>query len=264
MGQFKQRRKAQTITLGLLLLCIIAGATDTGDVKKRKRWDNAERTARTNLLQSAERWKDVRELTGNNDHPMITKSMKQVGLRGDRGYAWCSSSQCEIAEYAGTGHPNSARVVDWGKANVIWCKDWGVEFPYTVRTGMMALFWNERLNREAHIGMIVSEDLNNYYIAEGNTSPKGAIEWENIEELNLQPDIRKPLVDFDIVREAKTNGGFYLKVRPKSSVYAIVDRVLLGDAFNERYWEYLLKCIAQYERVNGINKPMYGFKNSYK
>jgi len=184
---------------------------DSGcNVKKQERREKIESTARQNLLGSAERWLNVRELSGNNDHPMITKAMKLCGLSGKKGYPWCAACQSEIFYHADISAPHSARVVDWFKSNIIWKREWG-DNPHSAKAGMMAGLYYQRLGRYGHIGMIIAEDNNNYYLLEGNTNIAGSREGD----------------------------GFYRKIRSKKSVAVISDKVLKGNDFDQRYYNYL-------------------------
>lgn len=168
---------------------------------------------------------------------MITKAMNLCGLSGKKEYAWCAASQAEIFFNADVDAPYSARVVDWFKSNVIWKREWGklqIAVPMASNSG----FYNSRLRRLAHIGLNFVEDKNNIYMFEGNTSPRGQFGPESIDlDSNYTPDKK-------IVREATQNGGFYPKIRSKSSIAAITDKVLKGKAFDDRYAEYLRRVIG--------------------
>jgi len=207
--------------------------------RQNQRFDKAierrlklEKVIRLRIINSAKRWEGVRELTNHNDHPMITKAMQLCGLSGNKGYAWCAACQADIFFHADVTAPYSARVVDWFKNNVIWNRAWGA-FPLPVPIGSNSGFWNTRLNRLAHIGLNFVEDKKNIYMFEGNTSPRGQFAPESID----LDSIASP--DRVIVREATNNGGFYPKIRSKSSIAAMADYVKKGDGFRERYWAYL-------------------------
>jgi hypothetical protein len=163
-----------------------------------------------NLLASAGRWMNVRELTGNNDHPMITRAMKLCGLDGNKGYPWCAASQAEIHDHAGIPAPHSARVVDWFQQNVVWEKRFG-ELPPFPKQGMVGGLYYRKLGRLGHIVLIVGEDRNNYYTLEGNTNVAGSREGD----------------------------GFYKKVRSKESISALADYCLGGRLFFLTYDEYI-------------------------
>ncbi|HET6558047.1 MAG TPA: hypothetical protein VFG54_12080 [Prolixibacteraceae bacterium] len=161
------------------------------------------------MLESAKRWENVRELTGHNDHPMITASMKLCGLSGDQEYPWCASSQAEIHYYAGIPAPRSARVVDWFKTNVVWKKEWGPMVFHEV--GMVGALYYASLKRYGHIVLIVGEDKNNFYCKEGNTNNGGS----------------------------RDGDGFYNTIRSKKSISALADYCLTEKEFKERYNVYL-------------------------
>ena len=183
-------------------------------------WSNPERTvnirerAATNVLQSAQRWLGVRELTGHNDHPMITSAMKLCGLPGNAGHAWCAASQAEIHETAGLHAPTSARVVDWFKQNVVWKKEWGAVPAFETR-GMVGGLYYRNLGRYGHIVLIIGEDKNNYYCYEGNTNLAGSNEGD----------------------------GFYKTIRPKKSIAVLADYCLSGKRFVDVYDDYLQKAM---------------------
>lgn len=162
------------------------------------------------LVKSAARWKDVRELTGNNDHPMITVAMNLCGLDGDKGYPWCAAAQAEIHHKTDVEAPKSARVVDWFVKNVIWEKHFG-EIPPFEKQGMVGGLYFRNLGRLGHIFLVVGEDKNNFYTLEGNTNIAGSREGD----------------------------GFYRKIRSKKSVAALADYCLAGNFFHQEYGEYL-------------------------
>lgn len=169
-------------------------------------------TAVTNLLESAKRWEGVRELTGRNDHPMITEAMKLCGLPGNKNYAWCAASLAEIFYNAGIPAPHSARVVDWFRYNVIWKTDWGVEKPL-IFPGTVGALYYEHLGRYGHIILITGQDKNNYYCLEGNTNVAGSREGD----------------------------GFYHTIRSKRDIDALADYCVSGADFREMYEEYIQK-----------------------
>ena len=190
-----------------------------------------ENRTRANVLRSAKRWLGVRELTGYNDHPMITKSMQLCGLTGNKGYPWCASSHSEIFAYAGLNTTVSARVMSWFKANVIWERKWGTGIPKRyVRAGMSVGFYYNKLNRYGHIGLAVYKTGKYIYLYEGNTSSKGQFDpetFENVEEIGTGVN--------------RDGDGFYPKVRQWQSIDVIADKCLQGKRFIERYDEYLQK-----------------------
>lgn len=199
MENFNRKRQIQVFIL--LVCCLLAPV-----------WSYSQRTvAVERVLKSAERWKDVRELTGKNDHPMITKSMKLCGLRGDKGYPWCASSQADIFYHAGISAPLSAAVTGWFKSNVVWKKEWG-EMVYH-DAGMVGALYYAKLGRYGHIVLIVGEDKNNFYCMEGNTNNGGSREGD----------------------------GFYRTIRSKKSIAALADYCLSGKDFINEYDNYLQK-----------------------
>lgn len=159
------------------------------------------------LIVSAERWLPVRELTGNNDHPMITRAMKLCGLRGDRGYPWCAAAQAEIHDYANIPAPTSARVVDWFVSNVVWKREWGQVSENINTRGMVGALYYQHLGRYGHIVLIVGEDKHNYFTLEGNTNLVGSREGD----------------------------GFYRKIRRKNSIAALADYVVTGRQWLDFY-----------------------------
>jgi len=104
-------RKGKIALLCCLIFCtsFVFRATGQRPVKT----DKVREASKENLIESAERWLGVRELSGRNDHPMITAAMKLCGLPGNAGYPWCAACQAEIHEEAGLHAPTSARVTDW-------------------------------------------------------------------------------------------------------------------------------------------------------
>jgi hypothetical protein len=158
-------------------------------------------------MASAERWMHVRELTGNNDHPMITKAMRLCGLRGDMGYPWCAAAQAEIHDHAGLPAPHSARVVDWFRTNVVWKREWGDRPEHLNTHGMVGALYYQHLGRYGHIVLIVGEDKNNFYTLEGNTNLAGSREGD----------------------------GFYRKIRSKKSIAALADYCLTGNRWLDKY-----------------------------
>lgn len=183
-------------------------ASDESAIENRR--SRIRTGAVNNLLSSADRWLGVREITGNNDHPMITKAMRLCGLDGNKGYAWCAASQAEIHDHAGIPAPRSARVVDWFQQNVVWEKRFG-ELPPFPKQGMVGGLYYARLRRLGHIVLIAGEDGNNFYTLEGNTNMAG----------NREGD------------------GFYKKVRNKESISALADYCLGGRLFFMTYDEYI-------------------------
>ncbi len=201
--------------------------------KKQARWERFEKETRYNIVASAKRWLHVRELTGHNDHPWITKAMKLCGLDGDKGYAWCAACQTEIFTYADVSNPESARVVDWFKSNVIWERSWGVEPPKElILAGINYGFHNDRLNRYAHIGVSAFADKNNVYGYEGNTSSKGQFDPDTFEQVDE--------IGNAITREGD---GSYPKTRPWYTIDVFSDKCLKGNQFIERYDNYLKRVM---------------------
>ncbi len=194
----------------LLFIFIAFGFIDTvrPDCKRAVKTEKKETRSDTanKLIKSADRWMHVRELTGNNDHPMITVAMNLCGLDGDKGYPWCAAAQAEIHHKAEIEAPKSARVVDWFDRNVVWEKQFG-EVPQFEKRGMVGGLYYRHLGRLGHIFLIVGEDKNNYYTLEGNTNIAGSREGD----------------------------GFYRKIRSKESVAALADYCLEGTLFNEKY-----------------------------
>lgn len=197
------------------------------DVKPKT--ETVEQLTRINLLTSAARWLPVRELTGNNDHPQITKSMNLCGLSGTMKYPWCASSHSEIFHHAKITTTISARVVDWFKTNIIWEHTWKTPLPKQyLQPGMSIGFFYTKLNRYGHIGLLAHTSSKYVFLYEGNTSPKGQFDPETFEELNN--------IGTGVTREGD---GFYPKVRPWATVGVIADKCLSGNSFTERYNEYL-------------------------
>ncbi len=197
--------------------------------KKLERWEKFEKETRYDIVVSAKRWLHVRELTGNNDHPWITKAMKLCGLNGNKGYAWCAASQTEIFEYADVLNPTSARVIDWFESNIIWERKWGVGVPKElILAGISYGIHNNRLNRYAHIGVSAYSDRNNVYGYEGNTSSKGQFDLDTYELIDEIGNV--------VIREG---GGFYPKTRPWHTIDVFSDKCLKGNKFIERYDKYL-------------------------
>ena len=196
-------RKGQ-IQILILLICCLLGPI----------WAYSQRAVNVErVLKSAERWEGVRELTGNNDHPLISKSMKLCGLRGDRKYPWCASSQADIFYHAGMSAPLSAAVTDWFRSNVVWKKEWG-EMQFHA-PGMVGALYYAHLGRYGHIVLIVGEDKNNFYCKEGNTNNGGSREGD----------------------------GFYNTIRSKKSIAALADYCLTGNEFIKEYDFYLQKVM---------------------
>ncbi len=165
------------------------------------------------LVKSSQRWMDVREKTGNNDHPMITRAMRLCGLSGNKGYAWCAACWTEIYEHESLPNPRSARVVEWFEQNAVWEWSFG-DIPESFDAkGMMGGLYYPKLGRLGHLVFIVGEDKNNYYTYEGNTNKAGSREGD----------------------------GFYKKIRSKESIAALADYCLLGLMFEDEYDWYLQK-----------------------
>ena len=184
-----------------------------GDVSENRKLKIAmvRQCSSGNVLRSAKRWNGVEELTGNNDHPMITDAMNLCGLAGDKGYPWCAACMADIFYKAPLPSPHSARVVDWFKHNVVWKKEWG-EKQFLVKQGMVGAIYYRSLGRYGHIVLIIGEDKNNYYTLEGNTNSTGSREGQ----------------------------GFYKKIRSKESIAALADYCLSGKNFIDEY-DNLLK-----------------------
>lgn len=201
---------------------------DKQDIKAEKKKERRKDTREQNyiaLLRSAKRWHGIKELTGNNDHPMITKAMKLCGLDGNKGYAWCAAVQSDIHEYAEIPNPRSARVVEWFKQNVVWEKRFGEAPRYMDKRGMVGGIYYSKLGRLAHIVLIVGESDKYYYTLEGNTSAWGSIEWDEGDNTQREGD------------------GFYKKIRNKESIYALADYCLNGQMFIDEYDSYLQKFL---------------------
>lgn len=187
-----------------------------------------ENKLRAKVIKSGERWLGVRELTGNNDHPMITKSMKLCGLSGKKGYPYCASSHSEIFNNAGVETVRSARVVDWFKSNVVWERKWNTPLPkHLLRPAQSLGFHYPRLNRYGHITLLVYASDKRTYCYEGNTSDKGTFDPATFEMIDR---------DEDTEREGD---GFYPKVHSYYEIDVISDKCLQGKNFVNRYDKYL-------------------------
>ena len=208
-----RKRKVLILVLAATFLFSSVRGVCVGDVNENRtiRIAKVRECSSTILLTSTKRWNGVEELTGNNDHPMITVAMNLCGLSGEKGYPWCAACMAEIHHEAGLPAPHSARVVDWFKQNLIWKNQWG-EKQFRVKPGMVGAIYYRSLGRYGHIVLIIGEDKNNYYTLEGNTNDAGSREGQ----------------------------GFYKKIRSKSSIAAIADYCLNGKMFIDEY-ESLLK-----------------------
>jgi hypothetical protein len=234
MGEIIRQGKI-VVFVGLIWItsCSVWGVTLESNVissKKENRQEKKEEKRKDireqnfiALLRSAKRWHGVKELTGNNDHPMITKAMRLCGLDGDKGYPWCAAAQAEIFDYAGLTAPTSARVVDWFEQNVVWNKSFGKSPRYMDKKGMVGGMYYSKLGRLGHIVLIVGESDKYYYTLEGNTSAWGAIEWDEFDTTQREGD------------------GFYKKIRSKESISALADYCLIGQMFIDEYDNYLQK-----------------------
>ena len=191
-------------------------ANTVPDVSEKRsiKIEEVRKCSSANLIKSTERWNGVEELTGNNDHPMITVAMNLCGLSGEKGYPWCAACMAEIHHEAGLPAPHSARVVDWFKHNLIWKREWG-EKQFLVKPGMVGAIYYRKLGRYGHIVLIIGEDSNNYYTLEGNTNDAGSREGQ----------------------------GFYKKIRSKSSIATLADYCLNGKMFIDQYDELLTKTM---------------------
>ena len=187
-----------------------------------------ETQLRAKIVESAARWLDVREITGHNDHPMITKSMKLCGLSGNKGYPWCASSHSEIFDHAGLNTVISARVVDWFKSNVVWEREWNIQIPKQYLKPAMSLgFYYPKLKRYGHISLLVIASDKRLYCYEGNTSDRGIFDPTTFEMIDM---------DEDTEREGD---GFYPKVHSYDEIDVIADKCLQGKDFINRYDNYL-------------------------
>ena len=203
--------KIRTIAAILILACGTLGIVNPAWADNNR---HVERERRLKLIKSAERWLNVRELTGNNDHPMIARSMELCGLPGNKGYPWCASSQSEIFYFAEIPAIRSARAKDWFKKNVIWKSSRGPIPRELLIPGMLVGYYYPRLGRIGHIGMLVGWDNNNLFVYEGNTSPRGLFNPENF--LPVEKTSKK------IVRGGD---GFYPKTRRWEDIAIIADHV---------------------------------------
>lgn len=215
-------RQGKIYILILVAFSIIGPVwADSGRTVKAENDRRAERReqirddAVQRVIKSAERWMGVRELTGNNDHPMITKAMRLCRLDGNRGFPWCAAAMAEIHDEAAIPAPRSARVVDWFKTNVVWKREWGDLVGGINTNGMVGALFYQHLGRYGHIVLIVGQDKNNYYTLEGNTNLAGSREGD----------------------------GFYRKIRRKTSIAAMADYTLSGTLWFEEY-EEILKLYA--------------------
>jgi hypothetical protein len=201
----------------------------SNDVEKVEVVHAPEPSANQRVLESAKRWLPVRELTGNNDHPMITVSMELCGLPGDKKYPWCASSHSEIFDHAKVNTVKSARVVDWFKEYVVWERSQNHPIPKKyLSPGMSVGFYYKKLNRYGHIGLLVHSTDKYAYTYEGNTSPKGQFDPETFENLEA--------IGTGVQREGD---GFYPKIRPWYSIDVISDKCLQGAEFSDKYGQYL-------------------------
>ena len=203
------------ITASLVCTCIVhwaaigSGVPDKRDLKvKERRKETSEY-----LVSVAEKYIGLKELTNNNDHPQITKWMKECGLRGDKGYPWCAAAQTGIHNEAVIPNPESARVVEWFQHNITWKKGW----PDNLldKKGMVGAIYYPELGRYGHIVLIVGEDNNSYYTLEGNTNGMGA----------------------------RDGDGFYRKIRSKKSIAILADYCVSGKDFITLYDKYLQKAM---------------------
>lgn len=206
-----------TALVGCICLCLSIAGNGNPD-KRTIRIKERRELVSAKLIETAYQYEGLQEITGSNDHPQIQAWLKQTGLIGQ--YAWCAAAMAGIHEEAGVPHPNSARVVDWFKTNVVWKKEFGKIPEFTDIRGMVGAIYYRRLGRYGHIVMIVGEDKNNYYTVEGNTSPPSGNASENV------------------VREGE---GFFRKVRSKEYIAALADYCVSGSEFLILYDNYLQK-----------------------
>lgn len=200
------RRKA--IYLLCCIICITSFVFRANCQRFINLKDDVRNTIADSLIQSANRWEGVFELTGNNDHSMITIAMNLCKLSGDKGYPWCAACQAEIHNHANVHSPHSARVVDWfNTPNNVWKKGQGDIPEFINKKGMVGGLYYHKLKRLGHIFLIVGEDKNNFYTLEGNTNIAGS----------------------------RDGDGFYKKIRSKNSVYALADYCICPKCFSEIY-----------------------------
>ena len=197
-----------------------------GNVLTRK--EKKESQLRARIIESAKRWIGVVEITGRNDHPMISKSMHLCGLDSTKGFPWCASSHSEIFHHTGVSTVISAAVKDWFKSNVVWERKWGVPIPkHLIQGGMSLGFHSRKYNRYAHISLSVVASDKRVYCAEGNTSPKGRYDPATFEIYDPETDVER---DGD---------GFYFKVHSYYEIDVISDKCLQGRDFINRYDSYI-------------------------
>ncbi len=212
-------RTARILQIFILLVATCNPLFGTGyysgsDVKRELRITKDRQGSSIILLKSTNRWNGIEEITGNNDHPMITKAMQLCGLPGNKGYPWCAACMAEIHDNANIPAPHSARVVNWFTQNVVWKKEWG-EKLFVIQPGMVGAIYYNRLGRYGHIVLIIGQDNNNYYTLEGNTNAAGSREGQ----------------------------GFYKKIRSKQNIAAIADYCLNGQMFIDKYGKLLRRTI---------------------
>lgn len=134
-----------------------------------------EQQMRKDLIEVLESQLYVREATGNNDGTEVEKYLAEVGL--GKGYPWCAAYTTWGFNVCGVPNPQSAWSPDWARSkNTIWSlnlvKQHKAKNP---KAGDVFTIYYNSLNRVGHVGYIVKEYNDKYFITiEGNTNIAGS------------------------------------------------------------------------------------------
>lgn len=150
------------------------------------------------LVQKAESLVGIRELTGNNDHPLIDEMLDAVNV--PRNLPYCAASNAWIYTQCGfTDHPNSAWSPDWGRdKDAVYFYGQGYKIArIKARPGDVFTKYYASKKRIAHTGVYIYCTVNRVYLIEGNTNDDGS----------------------------RDGNGWYRKVRHWNEVYRITNYI---------------------------------------
>lgn len=151
----------------------------------------------------------ITERTGNNDGKEVEMVLATCGLK--KGLPYCAATINYAFQKVGvkTGVSGPAGAANWfaNTDKITYKKSWRKTDYKSKKAQVFGLYFPDK-GRVAHVGFIFYESENYYITFEGNTSPSGAVEGDQLTAED---------------REAGKNGGFYKKKRPKSQIFIIAD-----------------------------------------
>lgn len=135
---------------------------------------------RLQLIDTAQSYVGVKELTGNNDGPEVEKFLANVGF--GPGFAWCGAFTSYVYDVNLLPNPHSAWSPNWGLTkDVIWQTGQPIRVGMVrVRPGDAFTIYYQSKKRIGHVGLVYYTTPEYIYTIEGNTNAEGSREGNGV------------------------------------------------------------------------------------